>query len=74
MSQAQTLLNFNEYYGKNTLWRSIILKLSFSRLLENAKQLSTDYKNQAKPGSNLLDLLIALKNGDINFFNKIKIS
>ena len=57
---------------KKTLCRSIILKLSFSRLLENAKQLSADYKNQEKPGSNLLDLLIVLKNGDINFFNKIK--
>lgn len=46
MYQDQTLLNFYEHRGKKTLWRSIILKLSFSRLLENAKQLSTDYKNQ----------------------------
>lgn len=67
----------NDYSAKK--WQLEIIKYSilnqeypYSRLLENAKQLSTDYKNQEKPGSNLLDLLLALKNGDINFFNEIK--
>ena len=67
----------SNYSAKN--WQLEIIKYSilnheypYSRLLENAKQLSTDYKNQEKPGSNLLDLLLALKSGDINFFNEIK--
>lgn len=41
---------------------------SYKTILENAKDLDTDYKNN-NPASNVLPLLNALINGDINFFD-----
>lgn len=43
---------------------------SYSDLLENSRALSTDYKTNL-PGGNLLPLLMALKDGDEEFFNQI---
>ncbi len=43
---------------------------SYSTLLENAKELPLDYKNNL-PGSNLLPLLVALKNGDEKYIKSL---
>lgn len=58
-------------------WQLLIIKNSFiyddSRfiaLMENAKELPTDYMSE-KPGSNLLSLLTALVSGNIDYFIKI---
>ena len=44
---------------------------SYDNLLKNAVCLSLDYKNDL-PAGNLLPLLIALKNGDVNYFKRIR--
>ena len=64
-----------------TKWQLEIIKNSYiyeedvsynyETLLENAAKLNSNYKNNL-PGSNIYDLLKSLKNGDIQFFNKIK--
>ena len=58
-------------------WQLDLIKYSiinndykYDDLLENAKMLPTDYKNNL-PGGNLLPLLIALKEGDTGFFKTI---
>ena len=45
-------------------------KNSYNQLLENAKALPTDYRSDI-PSGNLLPLLIALRDGDEQFFNNI---
>ena len=59
-------------------WQLDIIKFSlingdysYANLLDNAKEMPTDYLNNI-PGGNLLPLLIALKDGDIEFFEHIK--
>lgn len=44
---------------------------SYENLLANANALPLSYKDSL-PGSNILPLLIALKNGDIDYFKRIK--
>ncbi len=58
-------------------WQLDIIKYSiinndykYEDLLKNAKELNLDYKNNL-PGSNLLPLLVALKNGDVSYFKNI---
>lgn len=45
---------------------------SYNTLLENAKALSANYKKNNIPGSNLLSLLLALKDGNKKYFSKIR--
>ena len=59
-------------------WQLDIIKFSlingnysYENLLNNAKEIPTDYLNNI-PGGNLLPLLIALKDGDTEFFEHIK--
>ena len=60
-----------------SLWQLDIIKYSiingeypYNNMLENAKELNTNYKDSI-PAGNLLPLLEALKKGDKNFFEKI---
>lgn len=59
-------------------WQLDIIKFSiingnysYENLLDNAKEIPIDYLNNI-PGGNLLPLLIALKDGDIEYFELIK--
>lgn len=66
-----------QYYDASA-WQLDIIKYSildetypYDTLLKNAEKLSENYKDII-PASNLPKLLIALKNGDINFFSSIR--
>jgi len=47
---------------------------SYATLLNNSLKLDMNYKNYTEPGSNIISLLLALKNGDIQFFKNINSS
>lgn len=67
-----------KYYYDANHWQLALLKESiiyetypYDKLLQNASSLSLDYKNEL-PAGNLYPLLVALKNGNQEFFKAIR--